>query len=76
MSFFFKLGDATTNYTAGIYSSPGLNTLADEYLAMYGLSHDARQKYLRSIKKVKPRAVDILLGSHPEYAISWANGNE
>lgn len=67
MSFFFKVSDATENYTVGIYGSPGLNTLTDEYLAMYGLSHDARQKYMESIKKVKARTVDILLGSHPEY---------
>ena len=67
MSFFFKVCDGTKDYTVGIYGSPGLNTLTDEYLTMYGLSHDARQKYLTSLKKIKARTVDILLGSHPEY---------
>jgi metallo-beta-lactamase class B len=67
MSFFFKVFDGTRDYTAGIFGSPGLNTLTDEYLARYGLSLDARQKHLASLKKIKSRKVDILLGSHPEY---------
>ncbi len=67
ISYFFNISDGTNKYKAGIYSSPGLNTLTDEYLTQYGLSYDVRDNFLTSLMKIKGRPVDILLGTHAEY---------
>ena len=42
-SYFFQLFDGTNDYTVGIHGGTGLNTLTDEYLAKYSLSHEARR---------------------------------
>lgn len=65
MAFFFQVQDGKRRYTAGLYGGPGLNTLSTAYLHKYDLPIARRDDYLRSVRKMQPRHVDILLGAHP-----------
>lgn len=65
MSYRFTVRDEGVDYVVGIHGGTGLNTLTDEYLAKYGLSHEYRRLYLASVQRLKAWTVDIHLGSHP-----------
>ena len=65
ISYFFEICDHGKNYTVGTHGGPGLNTLAEEYLTMYGLSNEARHNYLASLEKLRTRSVDVFIGIHP-----------
>jgi len=65
MSYFFEINDSGNTYTVGIYSGPGLNTLSEDYLKKYGLPMSRRADYMRSLQRLKERAVDIFIGAHP-----------
>lgn len=66
MALFFTLEHGGTTQTVGIHGGPGLNTLSDAYLTMYGLSADARHDYMASLEKLQKRHVDIFIGAHPD----------
>ena len=65
MSYFFEISDKGRTYRVGIHGGPGLNTLSEEYLKKYGLPMSRRTDYMRSLRRLQEREVDLFIGAHP-----------
>ena len=68
MSFFIKVTDGNTIYTAGMQGGAGLNTLNMKFLQAFNLDiSKTRNSFLEGLKKIENEKVDIPLGNHPSH---------
>lgn len=65
MSFFFDTEENGTTYHVGYFGGAGFNTLYREKLLEDGLPLSMRETFLESLRKVRERPVDVVLGNHP-----------
>jgi len=64
MSFFFDVTDGEKTYRAGMFGGAGTNTLVRSFMEEHGISPDARQKYIDSIRRLQKETVELFLGNH------------
>jgi len=64
-AFFFDVQDGQQVCRVGYFGGAGFNWLRKAFLDKYHFPHSLREDFMRSIKKVRPERVDIVLGSHP-----------
>ena len=64
MSFFFDVSDGDKTYRAGMFGGAGLNTLSREFLQSHGLPLSNRDKFIKSIERLKKQKVEVFLGNH------------
>jgi len=65
MSYFFNVDDGVATYTAAMLGGAGMNSMRLGFLEKYGLSHEHRLAFPKSLEKVRGEHVDILIGNHP-----------
>lgn len=64
MSFFFDVTDGEKSYRAGMFGGVGTNTLLADFLKKNSLSFENRDKFFKSIEKLRKERVDIFIGNH------------
>jgi len=65
ISYFFDVEEQGKTFRVGINGGPGLNTLTTEYMEKYGLPMSRREDYMKSLRRMQGREVDIFIGAHP-----------
>ena len=64
MAFFFNVTDGKRTLRAAMHGGVGRNSMTREFLDKYGLSTEAREKFVPAIDAMIDEHVDIHLGNH------------
>ena len=64
-AFFFDVTDGETAYKAGLFGGVGFISLQKSFLEEFDLDMSLRDEFMKSIERLHPRKVDIMLGNHP-----------
>ena len=71
MSLFFDVTDGERTLRAGMHGGAGTNTLVRDYMLAHGLPEENRQKFIRSLERLRMEHVDIFVGNH-----AWNNDTD
>ncbi len=63
-SFFFDAVGDLGRMRCGMFGGAGFNSMELDFLDRYGISHDCRADFIRSVRRLKRESVDIFLGNH------------
>lgn len=64
MSFFFNVEEGGVIYRAGMFGGAGTNTLTDDFMKEFNIPQENREKFKKSIERLRREKVDIFVGNH------------